>query len=227
MSLNRAVVAALAASLAVPVVALAKTPKVEQEARQRAEQAQQHEQQLGQAQAQHEKGAAAPLNPEQQQAIGALLAGNQLLGQAGSMAATKGKSQEVKNLGRWLAQDETGISRDLGNLLKQRGADPAKLPPSQGRIQGELAQLSKASGDAFDQQFVEFLTRYTPTYKEAAGHARDVTPGSDADLKWYLDQIERLEIGHRDASRQLSSQRQARTPPQQAAPRPAPRRPGM
>lgn|SRR5512133_230398 len=227
MSLNRAAVLALAASLATPVVALAKTPKVEEEARQRAEQMKQQEQQLSQAQAQHEKGTAAPLNPEQQRAIGAVVTGNQLLGQAGSMATTKGKSQEVKNLGRWLAQDETGISRDLGNLLKQRGADPAKLPPGQdqGRVQGELSALSKASGDAFDQQFVEFLTRYTPTYKEAAGHARDVTPGSDADLKWYLDQVERLEIGHRDASRQLSSQqRQARTPPPQQA---APRRPGQ
>jgi predicted outer membrane protein len=226
MSFRRAVVAALAASLAIPVVAVARTPKVEQEARQRAEEAK-RQAQLGQAQAQHEKGAAAPLNGEQQQAIGAVVAGNQLLAQAGSMAAAKGQSQEVKNLGRWLAQDEAGVQKDLGNLLKQRGADPAKLPPGpdQARVQGELQALSKASGEAFDQQFVDFLTRYTPTYKDAVGRARDVTPGSDADLKWYLDQVERLQIGHRDASRQLSSQRQARTP-QQTTPRAAPRRPG-
>lgn len=220
MFMRRAVVAALAASLAVPAFAASK----KDEERKRAEA--KHEAELGQAQAQHEKGAPAPLNAQQQQAIGAVADGNRLLGGAASLAAQRGKSQEVKNLGSWISQDEAGISKDLGNLLKVRGADLAKLPPGpdRDRMQGELAALTKASGDAFDQQLVDFLTRYTPVYKEAAGRARDVTPGADADLKWYLDQIERLEIGHRDASRQLASQRQARTPPQQqAAPRPAPR----
>ncbi|HEX9052370.1 MAG TPA: DUF4142 domain-containing protein [Anaeromyxobacter sp.] len=228
MLMKRAAVAALAASLAVPVAGLAASKKNEDEALRRAAEAK-HERDLGQAQAQHEKGTPAPLNAQQQQAIGAVVAENQLLGQAGLLATTKGKSAEVKNLGRWLAQDEAGVSKDLGNLLKQRGADPARLPPApeRERIQGELQALSKASGDAFDQQLVDFLARYTPTYKEAAGHARDVTPGSDADLKWYLDQVERLEIGHRDATRQLASQRQARTPPQQGAQRPAPRLPRL
>jgi predicted outer membrane protein len=225
MFAKRAVVAALAASLAVPAATLAASKKAEQR---KAEA--KHEAELGQAQAQHEKGTPAPLNAEQQQAIGAVADGNRILGAAASLAAEKGKSQEVKNTGRWISQDEAGVSKDLGNLLKARGADPAKLPPSpdRDRMQGELSALTKASGDAFDQQLVDFLTRYTPGYKDAVGHARDVTPGSDADLKWYLDQVERLEIGHRDASRQLASQRQARTPPpQQAAPRPAPRVPRL
>jgi predicted outer membrane protein len=225
MFAKRAVVAALAASLAVPAATLAASKKAEQR---KAEA--KHEAELGQAQAQHEKGTPAPLNAEQQQAIGAVADGNQILGAAASLAAQKGKSQEVKNTGRWISQAEAGVSKDLGNLLKARGADPAKLPPSpdRDRMQGELSALTKASGDAFDQQLVDFLTRYTPGYKDAVGHARDVTPGSDADLKWYLDQVERLEIGHRDASRQLASQRQARTPPpQQAAPRPAPRVPRL
>ncbi len=224
MFAKRAVVAALAASLAIPAAAHAASKND----RQRAEDAK-HAAELGQAQAQHEKGTPAPLDPEQQRAIGAVVTGNQLLGGVGTLAAQKGQSQEVKNLGRWLSQDEAGVSKDLGNLLRQRGADPAKLPPGpeRDRMQGELTALSRASGAAFDQQLVDFLTRYTPSYKEAAGHARDVTPGSDADLKWYLDQVERLEIGHRDASRQLASQRQARTPPQQqGAQRPMPRLPG-
>lgn len=226
MFLKRAVVTALAASLAMPAATLAASKKDEERKRAEAK----HEAELGQAQAQHEKGTPAPLNAGQQQAIGALADANRLLGGVATLAAERGKSQEVKNIGRWISQDEAGISKDLGNLLKARGADLAKLPPGpeRDRMQGEFAALAKASGDAFDQQFVDFLARYTPSYKEAAGHARDVTPGSDADLKWYLDQVERLEIGHRDASRQLASQRQARTPPpQQAAPRPAPRVPRL
>jgi predicted outer membrane protein len=226
MFAKRAVVAALAASLAVPAATLAASKKDEERKRAEAK----HEAELSQAQAQHEKGAPAPLNGEQQQAIGAVVDGNKLLGTAASMAAQRAKSPEVKNIGKWISQDEVGVSKDLGNLLKARGADPAKLPPTadRSRIEGELAALSKAPADAFDQQFVDFLTRYAPTYKEAAGRARDATPGSDADLKWYLDQVERLEIGHRDAARQLSSQRQARTPPQQQQQqRPSPRIPRL
>jgi predicted outer membrane protein len=134
----------------------------------------------------------------------------------------------VKNLGRWLADDARRVSQDLGNLVKARGGDASKLPPGPDaqRIQGELGALSKASGDDFDRQFVDFLTRNTPTLKEAMGRARDATPGSDAELKWYLDQGERLEIGHRDAARQLATQRQARTPPAQQQ-LTQPRRPGQ
>ncbi len=220
MSVKKAAVCALAASLAAPIAARAASPRsVEQEVRQKAADAK-HEEELKRAQATHEKGTPAPLDEAQRRAIGAVVAANQLEGQAGALAAEKGRSQEVKNLGRWLAGDERGVSKDLGDLLRARGADPARLPPwpDQQRIQGELAALGRASGDAVDQQLVDFLTRNTPTFKEAAGHARDATPGSDADLKWYLDGVERLEIGHRDAARELASRRQARTP-QQAAPR--------
>ncbi len=225
MSMTKAAVFALAASLAVPIPARAAGPTTLEDPAHPKGADPKHAEELKRAQATHEKGTPAPLNDAQRTAIGAVLAANQLEGEAGALAATRGKSQDVKNLGRWLAGDERGISKDLGDLLRARGTDPAKLPPwpDQQRIQGELGALAKTSGDAFDQQLVEFLTRNTPAFKERAGHARDVTPGSDADLKWYLDGVERLEIGHRDAARQLASQRQARTP-QQATPRPPGRR---
>lgn len=226
MVIKKAVVGALAAALAFPPAALAKSRKeLEEESRQKAADAK-HQQELSQAQGTHEKGTPSPLSERQRKEIGDVWARNQLAEQAGRLAMQKGKSAEVKNMGRWVADDHRRVSQDLGKLLQDRGQNPATLPPAQDRerITAELGAVAKASDDEFDRQFVEFLTRNTPTFAQAFGRARDATPGSDADLKWYLDQGERLENGHRDAARQLSSQRQARTPPP-GPPRPAPVRP--
>ncbi|HET8538596.1 MAG TPA: DUF4142 domain-containing protein [Anaeromyxobacter sp.] len=229
MFTKRAVVAALAASLAVPPAALAKERKsVVDEARRRAEESARSREQArraeGQAQPQApEKGTPSPLSDAQRTAVGDVVARLQLEQSAAGMGVQKGRSAEVKNLARWLADDHRRVSEDLGKLLRDRGADPATLPAIADRekLQGELAVLSNAPPDDFDRAFVDFLTRNSPALKDAFGRARDATPGSDAELKWYLDQGERLAIGHRDAARQLASQRQARTP----APTPAPGRP--
>lgn len=237
-AMKAAAALALAASLAVPPAVRAKPmselpgqagPKGQKD--QKARDAQQQAE-LERAQQTHEKGTPRPLDEAQQRAIGEVWARNQLAERVGALGTERGTSQEVKNLGRWLADDARRVSQDLGNLLRARGADPAKLPPGQDvpKVQGELDALSKASGDDFDRQYVDFLTRNTPSLKDAMGRARDATPGSDAELKWYLDQGERLEIGHRDAARQLATQRQARTPPPEQQqgrappPRPAPGR---
>jgi hypothetical protein len=218
---KRAILASLAASLAVPPAALAASRKdMEEEAKRQAQTARRHEQELGQAQAQHEKGTAAPLDDQQRNAIGALVARSDLEMRIGELGRAQGQSTEVKNHGRWLADDHRRVAEDLGKLLRARGADPASLPKGDevGRLEGELGTLAKTSPQEFDRAYVDFLTRHANSAKEAAGRARDATPGSDADLKWYLDQVERLEIGHRDVARQLSSPRaQARTPGAPAA----------
>jgi predicted outer membrane protein len=227
MTRTKAAALALAASLALPAAARAKplselpgqTAPKGQDAKQQSE--------LERAQQTHEQGTPRPLDEAQQKAIGEAWARTQVAQQVGQLGQSRGQSQEVKNLGRWLADDARRVSQDLGNLLRARGSDPAKLPGQEAfqQMQGEVGALAKASGEEFDRQYVDWLTRNTPALKDAMGRARDVTPGSDAELKWYLDQGEKLEIGHRDAARQLATQRQARTPPPQQQRAPPPPRP--
>ncbi len=212
MRVNGAVAGALAAALALAPAARAASPKeLEQEAQQKAEEARRRAEQSA-------PGTPAPLDDARRGAIGAALAWSQLTREAGKLAGSKGESKEVKDLGKSLERDEQRASDDIGRLVSQRGTNPASLPPGpdRDRVNGELAALGKSKGGAFDQAFVDFLVRNLPAYKDAAGRARDATPGSDADLKWSLDQLERLVIAHRDAARQLSTRREqakARTPP--------------
>jgi putative membrane protein len=157
----------------------------------------------------------AQLTEEQRSALTAMHYQSLLATQIGEMAASRGASKEVQNLGRSLSQDHRRIDGELATLLKERGADINALPEAANRpqLEGQLRQLESKSGEEFDREFVSFLTRNGVAFVDAVKRARDVTPGKDARLKKFLDDAENEEEGHLAAARQLKSQRQARTPP--------------
>jgi putative membrane protein len=167
----------------------------------------------GQAQATGQPQALA--TQEQQAAFGAVHAHNQLAAQIGDMAASRGASEQVKELGRSVAQDHRRIDGEFATLLKARGLDLNTLPPGaeRSRLEGEIGQLGGKSGDELDRGFVSFLTRNGVAFVDALKRARDVVPGKDGQLKKFLDDAENAEEGHLAAARQAKSQRQARTPP--------------
>jgi putative membrane protein len=137
--------------------------------------------------------------------------------QAAAQVEQKGSSEQVKELARKVAREGNRLGPELQSLTAQRGVDWKTLPqPSEAqRMQQEVAALSSLSGEALDREFVGFYTRNGPTFVDALKHARDVTPGRDAQLKKYLDDAENLQEENLAAARQLKSQRQARTPPKQ------------
>jgi putative membrane protein len=157
----------------------------------------------------------APLSEQQRAALGAVYARNKLSIQAGELAATRGASEEVRNLGRRLLDEHRRAETELGTFVGQRGGDVNALPssPDRQRIEGELEQLSSRSGEEFDRELVAFLTRNHAPLVEDLKRARDVTPGKDASFKQWLDGYENREEEHLSAARQLKAQRQARKPP--------------
>lgn len=215
MPTSRLVAAALAATLAVPAAAAPDVvERTQEEARRRAaeQEAARRRERPGKAAA--PEGTPSPLSPAQREAIGAALARGEVAMAAGALARHRGESEEVRSLGRWLAEDHRQVKERLAGLLRERGADPATLPIGDAdRLRENLEALTLLSGPEFDRAFVAFLTRTGPEFVEAMKRARGVTPGSDAQLKRYLDQAENLEEGHLTAARLLSQQRQARKPP--------------
>lgn len=167
-------------------------------------------------QAQPQTGQAAQLTAEQKTAIGEVQAQNQLAIKAADMAASRGASDEVKNIGRWLGNDHRRVQGELAKMLQPRGAQgalPAPASPQRQKIEQELAQLESRSGEQFDREFMTFLTHAQPAYVDALKRARDVTAGKDPVFKKFLDDVENLEEGHLTGIRQAKAQRQARTPP--------------
>lgn len=203
MSMNRIITAFLAVALALPAGAqLGRDTAAERmrRARQPAPQ--------GQAQA--------PGQPAQADivAFGEVHAYSQVATQAGDLAATRGASKEVKDLGRKIAAEHRQFDERFGALMKARDKDPATLPvPDRRQLDAELAQLNTKTGEEFDREFVAFLTRNGVAFVDALKRARDVFHGRDAELKRFLDDAENDEEAHLAAARQLKAKRQARTPP--------------
>jgi len=215
MPRNRIFAAALAAALASPAAAQT-SGSIGERARQAAGQPQatQPAPAAPQAQASGQQGPALATE-EQRAAFGAVHAQNQLAAQIGDMAASRGASEQVKSLGRTLAEDHRRIDGELGALLKARGLDLNALGAGaqQPQLQGEISQLGGKSGEDFDTAFVAFLTRNGTAFVDALKHARGVVPGKDAQLKKFLDDAENTEESHLASARQTKSQRQARKPP--------------
>lgn len=215
----RMIAAALAAVLAMSAAAQQEGPNVQGPFRKGPGQtpsAQPQPAPAAQGQATGQQAQGQPLATEEQRAaFGKVHAQNQLAAQIGDMAAARGASPEVQNLGRSLAADHRRIDGELGTLLKARGLDVNALAPGPERAQLEtqIAQLGSKSGEEFDREFVSFLTRNGVSFVDALKHARDVIPGKDGQLKKFLDDAENSEENHLAASRQLKSQRQARKPP--------------
>jgi putative membrane protein len=213
MLTSRMIGAALAAAIALP--AAAQNREAMEERIRRAQERSADAQPAPAPQAGGQPGQAQQLTEEQRAALGVMWGRNKLAFQAGEMALTRGASDEVRHLGNVLTQAHRHIESVFTEHLRQRGTDPNALAagPEQQRIQGELGQLSTKTGEEFDREFVAFVTRNHVSLVEDLKRARDVTPGKDALLKKWLDDVENGEEDHLAQARQLKAKRQARTPP--------------
>lgn len=176
-----------------------------------------------QAQAQAAPGEAA--GSQHQRLVTALsdvLAFNDYSVRIGDLAATRATTPDLQNLGRKVAEDHRRIGEELTRLLAARNITPAQanLPAQvrerRERLDKEYMQLAALSGAEFDRAATEFLTTNAPIFVDNLKIARDATPGKDGQLKKFLDEAENVEEEHRNAAREVKSQRrQARTPPRQ------------
>jgi putative membrane protein len=164
---------------------------------------------------QAQQGQAGQLSEDQRAALGGVRAHNELMTRAGEIAASRGSSQEVRDLGKQLADEHRQVDGELTELVKARGADLKSLPASGlwPQLDSQVKALSDKSGEEFDRDFVAFMTQNGNTFVEALKRARDVTPGKDSQLKKWLDDAENLEEGYLARSRETKQRRQARTPP--------------
>lgn len=212
MTSSRTLVAALAAALAFPAVA---QTRAADEARRAA----------GQQPAQQGAPAAAPATGAQGQAqqgghqqlvqeLANVLAQSEVSVRVGDLAATRGSTPELQNLGRQLAEDHRRVAAEITRLLTERGlVQTLPAASEKDRLEKEFMQLAAVTGPDFDRQVDEFLTRNGPAFVETLKRARDLTPGKDGQLKKLLDDVENVEENHLAASRKVKSNRQARTPP--------------
>lgn len=172
------------------------------------------------------KQVTAQLNDRQKQMMAELHQRNGLAADEGTLAAQRGASAEVKQLGQRLADEHKRADQELTSLLAERSADPKKLPKASDSEKkahdATLARLRGLSGADFDRAFVAAMEPVALARKTDAGRMRDETPGADWRLKGWLDSMERLEITHVDAIRHARDAVGAPSQVQARRPAPAP-----
>ena len=101
--------------------------------------------------------------PSDPQIAGIVVTANQIDVDAGKIAKSKSKNQEVKDFAQQMITDHTAVNKQAGALAKKLGVTPEDSDTSKSLKQGaadNIANLKKLKNGAFDKAYVEHEVVY-------------------------------------------------------------------
>ncbi len=111
---------------------------------------------------------------------------------AGKLAATRGSTQDIRDLGTTEQHDHTLVGGKLLSIIT-----PLALPHSptlNAMFKAKIATLEALSGKAFDRAFV--LTMDDIHNKDGAAFAQEAASGSNSDLRTFASETHRIVVRH-------------------------------
>lgn len=112
--------------------------------------------------------------------------------QIGKLAADRGTTPEVKQYGQKVASEHQRLDSELSQIAQKRGIQlrPAEqITSEQGHVASLQPVMSK-SGIEFDRAIIDALVTERENRVPELKRLRDQTPGSDAELKGWVDKME-------------------------------------
>jgi putative membrane protein len=132
---------------------------------------------------------------------------NQVDIDAGTLAAKKAASTDVKAFGQQMVTDHTGVNKAATDLATKLKVTPEDNPTSQGLKEGgaqNVAALEGLSGAAFDKAYID----HEVTYHQQVIDALDKTliPGAqNAELKALLVKVRPAFVAHLEHAKHLQA----------------------
>ena len=168
-------------------------------------------------------GAAAATNPGAAETIAKVHDINARLIHVGKLGAERGTTSNVKQYGQRLVDEHQRLDRELTEIAQKRGVAlrPAEELAAQPEHLTPWQPVIAKSGLEFDRAYIDMLVTERENRVPELKQLRDQTPGSDAELKKWLDEMEVLMEKTRNEARdvrlavrqaQQEQQRQGRTP---------------
>jgi len=148
--------------------------------------------------------AAGPTDP---QIAAIVVTANQVDIDAGKLAETKGSTQEVKDFGKLMVTDHSGVNKSAKDLVTKLHVTPESNDTSKSLQKGgdeNIAALKKLNGAAFDKAYVD----HEVAYHEAVLDAIDKTlipSAQNAELKALLVKVRPAFVAHLEHAKQLQS----------------------
>lgn len=128
--------------------------------------------------------------------------GGQMEVELGKLAQQKASSDAVKQFGQRMATDHAKAGQELAQLAAGKGVELPKQPAQ--KTQMAKDRLTKASGAAFDREYVKMMVK--DHEKDVAAFKRESQQAKDPDLKaWVTKTLPTLE-DHLQVIKQIESQ---------------------
>ena len=132
---------------------------------------------------------------------------NQVDIDAGKLAETRATNPEVKEFGRRMVTDHTGVNRSATELVKKLNVTPKESETSKSLKAGgdkNLANLKTLKGAAFDKAYIDHEVQYHQQVLDALD--KTLIPGaSNAELKALLVKVRPAFVAHLEHAKRLQS----------------------
>ena len=128
--------------------------------------------------------------------------GGQMEVELGRLAQQKASSDAVKQFGQRMATDHARAGQELARLAAGKGVELSKQPAR--KTQMEKDRLSKATGSAFDREYVKMMVK--DHEKDVAAFERQSQQAQDPELRaWAAKTLPTLQ-DHLRSIKQIESQ---------------------
>src|SRR5213079_2725112 len=132
---------------------------------------------------------------------------NQVDIDAGRLAESKGASKEVKDFGKQMVTDHTGVNQQAAALVKKLNVTPEVNPTSQSLKTGgaeNVKKLEALKGADFDKAYIAHEVAYHQQVLEAIDNTL-VPNAKNAELKGLIVKVRPAFVGHLEHAKQIQS----------------------
>jgi len=145
--------------------------------------------------------------PNDAQIAGIVVAANTVDIEAGKLAESAAHSKEVKEFGKRMVTDHTGVNKQAGELAKKLNLKPEESDTSKALKDGgkaNIAKLKGLKGAAFDKAYVDNEVTYHQTVLDAID--KTLLPNAkNAELKGLLEKTRPAIDAHLQHAKQIQA----------------------
>ena len=145
--------------------------------------------------------------PSDPQIAAIVVTANQVDIDAGKLAQSKGQSKAVKDFGKMMVTDHTGVNKQASALVKKLGVKPEESDTSKSIKKGgdeNLANLKKLKGKEFDKAYIDHEVAYHQQVLDAVDKTL-IPNAQNADLKALLVKVRPAFVAHLEHAKHLQS----------------------
>jgi putative membrane protein len=145
---------------------------------------------------------AAPTDP---QIAHIVVTANQVDIDAGKLAESKGASKDVKDFGKQMVTDHTGVNKQAEALVKKLKVTPEDNPTSKSLKQGgedNVKQLKTLSGAAFDKAYIDHEVAYHQQVLDAIDKTL-VPNAKNEELKALIVKVKPAFVAHLEHAKMI------------------------